>query len=211
MDKILQGLAEVIGSFVGWVTSIVDNHQGVMQFLVACAGIVAAIAVSVLAYKFVRMIIRSVVGTYRGIVHRLRGYYRWVMRRRVVMFMKGKFMAKMKTRVLADDFEEVIFRREMSGFLSDHEGRKLRHKMAEVLGTRHIAPRAIGVKLRRHFFGETFKDKNGKEHFTPPSYESLAGPKQVMAAGGPPGSDKPASNVVHSAALDRLRKQKSAA
>lgn len=211
MNKVMEGLAEVFGSVAGWIMSAVDNHQGIMQFVVACAGIVAAIAVAVLAWKFVRMVYRTVVGTYRGIKHWFYDKYRWVMRRRSIMFMKGKFMARWKTRVMADRIEEVIFEAEMKKFISDHEGRKLRHKMAEVLGTRHIAPRPIGAKLRRYFLGETFKGKDGKEHFVPPSYESLAGPKQPMAAGGPPGSDKPASNVVHSAALDRLRKQKSAA
>lgn len=208
MDKIGQGLAEVIGSFVGWMMSTVDNHQGVMQFLVACAGIVLAIGVAVLAYKIIRGGIRAVIGWYRGVTNRIRGYYRWVMRRRIVMFMKGKFMAKMKIRKMADAFEDIIFANELSGFLSDHEGRKLRHKMAEVLGTSHIAPRPIGKKLRRHFFGETFVDAKGVEHFVPPTYEKLAGPKQPMAAGPKPGADQPASNVVHSAALERLRKQK---
>jgi hypothetical protein len=204
VNKLLEAIVGVVGAFIGWIISSVDNNPAIAKVAFSTAGLAALFIAVYAAMKIAMWMFAKITSTIRSVRHRTIRLSRWMGRNRVLRSLKGKFMAKWKTSVMADDFEELIFKRQMEGFLSDQEANRLRKKMGKALGLLDIMPRSIGKKLRWHFKGGVV----GKD-IIPATYQKLAGPVKPIP-GGKPGEDVKVAdaNVVRSATLDRLREKR---
>lgn len=210
LSKIIEGLSGLFGSAIGSLVRFVDTNPSVTQMFVATIGLAGAVIATIVAFRLIRWAFRKARSFVHGIRDRYFGVIRRVEKNAVFQRMKGKFMAKWTTRYMADRFEDVILEAEVSGILSNQQGRRLRKRMAAATGASDLAPRLIGKKLRAYFLGATHKTKTG-EFKVPPGYQKLAGPTaKFSAAGGPPGTPTP-KNVVKSATLERMRAARSAA
>lgn len=205
--KLGEAVAGIVGGLLGWMVMYFDTHPFAGQALVVLASTAAFFVAVYAAWKIVSWTYRKVMFTAFGIRMRWYAFLKRLNKNRVFRSLKGKFMAKWKASYMADRFEDLIFEEQMSGKLSDQEARLMSKKIGKALGLTDLLPRhKLGKKLRYYFLGGV--GKKGKPF--PPEYQKLAGPRQPIP-GGHPSQDVKPSNVVQSAMLAKLRKEKTAA